>query len=194
MNLHHTHESCIQVIRFRLLRIENLDIVCSSRNTENLAVEEITRKLPSFESSWCDNQEEITSFFCNFFEDTEQNICIDGPLMCLIEHNDRILTKVLINEGLPEEHTVSHVLNKSFTWGMILEPDGIPHLFSQFDIHFLANSLGDAHGCNSSRLGAPNFSSLGKASVEEILSDLGGFPAASFSNNNQNVVIDASLN
>lgn len=48
MNLHDTHQGSIEVIRLWLFGIENLNVICSSWNAEDFAIEEIAGELSGF--------------------------------------------------------------------------------------------------------------------------------------------------
>lgn len=76
---------------------------------------------------------------------------------------------------------------------MILKANGIAHLFSQFHVHLLADSLCHAHSCYSPGLGAADLAPLVEACLVEILRDLGGLSAACFSDDDEHVVVYAGL-
>lgn len=62
--------------------------------------------------------------------------------MCFIEHNYAILAHVFVDEGLSEEHTVSHVLDNGVWASAILESDSVTNFFAQLNAHFFRNSFG----------------------------------------------------
>lgn len=59
MNLHDGYQGRIEIVGLWLLRVKNLDWVCSTRDREDRASEEVRRELLGVESGRSHNQLEI---------------------------------------------------------------------------------------------------------------------------------------
>ena len=90
------------------------------------------------------------------FEKTEQDICRDSSLLRLVKHDDRILRAQRVNETLPLQHTVRHVLDAGFGARAVLETDRVPDLLAQPAANLLSDTLRDGHGGDTTGLGTPN--------------------------------------
>ena len=81
----------------------------------------------------------------------------------------------MVQHGLAEKHTVGHVLEDCVSRGEVFETDGVAYFFSELYVHFLCNSFGDGHGCDSAGLGAGDGFAVGVACFNEELWYLCGF-------------------
>ena len=110
--------------------------------------------------------------------------------MCLINNHCRIGTQSGINHKLPQQHTIRHVLNNRTLRCVVFEPNGIPHLLAQLNIHLLCNSSGDRQCRNSSGLGASDLLvARGVPDFVEILGELGGFAGAGLADHDDDLVL-----
>ena len=94
--------------------------------------------------------------------------------MCLVEHDDRVLAHIRINETLSLEHTVRHVLDLRLGARTVFETDRIADFLSQPTPHFLGHTLRDGHGGDTTGLGAAYLATVGETSFGEVLCHLGG--------------------
>lgn len=184
MYLHNAQQGSIQVICFRILRVEQFDRVIPTWDLENLTVEEITWKFIGLESGWRHNQCKVITLLNNFLQNSEQNIRVDCSFVGLVKHDARILVEIFVNQSFSEEHTVSHVFYDSFARCKILKSDRITDFSTQCYTHFLANTLGYTHCCDSSWLGTTNFAFFRISCLQEILCNLGRFSWTCFTDNN----------
>lgn len=82
------------------------------------------------------------------------------------------------------------------SWAHVLrytQCGAITHLLAETATVLFRDSLGHGHGCHTTGLSAADLPPSGVACLGQVLSDLGGFPRASLSNNNQDLVIVDSL-
>ena len=64
----------------------------------------------------------------HLFEEAKENICMNGPLVSLIQHDYSIGLHVSINQQLSQQHTVCHVLDDSIRTCNILKSNSVPNL------------------------------------------------------------------
>lgn len=76
---------------------------------------------------------------------------------------------------------------------MVLKTNRVADLVSKLYVHLFAHSFGHTHSSHSPGLCASDFATLSKTCVIEVLSDLCSFTASCFSDNDQDIVVDASL-
>ena len=74
--------------------------------------------------------------------------------MGLVQHNATIVRHGLIDQGLSQQHSVSHILDDGLLSSAVLEPDTVADLLAELDLHLLTDPFGHTHGCHSSRLSA----------------------------------------
>lgn len=67
------------------------------------------------------------------FQETKQDISAHGSFVSFVQHDDGILRHVTINETLPQQHTVCHVLDLRLRTGAVLKPNGVPDLETKED-------------------------------------------------------------
>lgn len=65
----------------------------------------------------------------------------------------------------------------------------LSHLLSKVGANLLTDSLGHTHGCHSSGLSTAHHAIASVAILMQVLSQLGGLPAACLPNNNHNAVV-----
>lgn len=61
-------------------------------------------------------------------EETEQNISVDGSLVSFVQHDYGVLAQLGVDQTLPQQHTVCHVLDYRLRACAVLESDGVTHL------------------------------------------------------------------
>ena len=93
--------------------------------------------------------------------------------MCLVEHNDRVLDHIRINETLSLEHAVRHVLDLRLGACTVLKTDRVADFLAQPTPDFLSDTLRDGHGGDTTRLGAANLATVGETGFGEVLRHLG---------------------
>ena len=71
---------------------------------------EIRRELDSIKSCRCHNQFQIGSLLHGLFHQAKEYVSVDGPLVSLVQHDNRVLFEIWVNQTLSQEHTVRHVL------------------------------------------------------------------------------------
>lgn len=87
MNLENAHQSCIQVVSLGLFGIEDFNVICPTWDAEDFAVEEVARELLSLQSGRGNDESEVLPLEGNFLQDSEQNVSVDSPFMCLVQHD-----------------------------------------------------------------------------------------------------------
>src|SRR5271156_4889062 len=96
MDLHDSNQSGIEIIRFWLPRIHDLNRVGPSRYGENRTLIEVLGELVSIQSRRCDDEFQIRSPFQSLLEKPKKNIGGDRPLMCFVKHNHRVSLEIRI--------------------------------------------------------------------------------------------------
>lgn len=61
-------------------------------------------------------------------QQAEEHVSVDGPLVGLVQHDESVLTHVWVDETLPLQHAVGHVLDDGLGAGAVLKSNGVPHL------------------------------------------------------------------
>jgi len=97
---------------------------------------------------------------------------MDGALVGLVEHDDRVLRKGGVEQALTQEHTVCHVGDLGLGAGAVLETNGVADLLTQTAAKLFGNTLGNRHGCNTTRLGAANLALERKTLFRKVLCHL----------------------
>ena len=116
-------------------------------------------------------------------------------LVSFIDYHDRVRVQIRFNHKLSQQHTISHVLDKCTLIGVVLKPDRIAHLLTNFDIHLFSYSGSHAHCCYSSWLSATNFFVTPSISdLVQVLWKLGCFSRACLSNHNYYLLSQISDN
>lgn len=67
-------------------------------------------------------------------QQSKEHVSVYCSLVRLIQHDDRILCEVRVNQALSEQHPVCHVLDDCFRAGTVLKSNGIAHLTQKFKI------------------------------------------------------------
>lgn len=62
------------------------------------------------------------------FQQSKEDICVNGSLVGLVQHDDGILSEVGVNQALSQQHAVCHVLDDCFWAGAILKSNSVAHL------------------------------------------------------------------
>lgn len=141
--------------------------------------------------------------------------------MGFVQHDDGVLAQLRIDQTLPQQHTVRHVLDHSLGTGAVLKTDGVAHLedrsvlvrlklqrgarraavprgpkahlLSQTAAVLLRDPLGHRHSSHTTGLRAADLPPGGVTGLRQVLSDLCGFPRSRLSDHNQDLVIVNSL-
>ena len=58
----------------------------------------------------------------------EEDVCVEGALMSLIQDHDTILGQIWVHEALSNQDSVSHVFDLSLFTRLVFESDGVSHL------------------------------------------------------------------
>ena len=64
----------------------------------------------------------------DMLHETEENVCVDGSLVGLVQHDDLVLQQISVDQTLPQQHAVRHVLDLRLRAGAVLKADGVAHL------------------------------------------------------------------
>lgn len=75
------------------------------------------------------------------FQQSKEYICVDGPLVGLIQHDDGILSEVGVNQALSQQHAICHILDDCFWAGAILKSNGVAHLHKTEEANLSTESL-----------------------------------------------------
>ena len=94
--------------------------------------------------------------------------------MSLIQHDDRVLADIRVNETLSLKHAVSHVFDTGLRAGAVLKTDCIPDFLAQTTTDLFRDTFSDGHGSNTPGLGATDSAIVGVASLSEVLCHLCG--------------------
>ena len=141
MNLHDSDKCSIQIIGFGLFRVHDFDRESSAGNRENGTTVEIFGELFSVKCGGGDNQSEIRSSFDCLFQQSEEDISCDCPLVRFVKHDNGVSLKVRIQKNFSLEHSIGHVLDLRVWAGTILETDGISNLCSELAANFLGHTF-----------------------------------------------------
>jgi hypothetical protein len=80
-------------------------------------------------------------------------------------------------------------LNDRLIGSTIFKSNCISHQIPQIHVHFLADTLCNTHGSNTTRLRTPNHAILGIAILVKKLCQLGGFPRPGLAHDNYNLIV-----
>ena len=109
--------------------------------------------------------------------------------MCLVEHDDRVLAHIRINETLSLEHTVRHVLDLCLWTRTVLETDRVPDFLPKTASNLLRDTLRDGHGSDTTRLGAAYPALVRVACLGEVLDHLRGLAGTSVADDNEHLML-----
>lgn len=122
-------------------------------------------------------------------EETEEHIGGDGALVSLVEHENRVLRHVGVDETLPLQHTVGHVLDLGLGARAILETNGVADLLAETASDLLGDTLGDRHSGDTTRLGAADLELVGESSFGEVLGHLSRLARSRVSDDDEDLVL-----
>ena len=63
-------------------------------------------------------------------EEAEEDVGVDGALVCLIEHDDGVGRQGVVQQCLAQQHPIRHVFDHRLRAGAVLKPDCVAHLRS----------------------------------------------------------------
>lgn len=114
--------------------------------------------------------------------------------MSLIEQDDVVLLHQRIGHCFSEQHTVSHIFQKSEWWGTIFETNGVPDVLAKNTVHLVRYTLSYGHRSDSTGLCASNsFSWSNRRVLSNVfnapLRDLGCFTRACLSDKTDDLPI-----
>ena len=78
-----------------------------------------------------DDEFEIVTLLNCLLEKTEKYVRMDSALVGLIQHKDRVLAQVGINEALSQKHTFRHIFNFRFWCCTVLKTNGVTDFLAQ---------------------------------------------------------------
>src|SRR3546814_17589841 len=58
----------------------------------------------------------------------KQDICVDGPLMSLVQHNDSVFVEQRISQAFTHQRAIRHVPDLCSAAGAVVEANRVPHL------------------------------------------------------------------
>ena len=61
-------------------------------------------------------------------KETKEHVRVNGPLVSLVQHDDRVLGQVAVDQTLSQHHAVRHVLDDSLRTRAVLKPDRVSDL------------------------------------------------------------------
>lgn len=61
-------------------------------------------------------------------QQSKEHICMYGPLMGFIQHDNGILGQIRIYEALPQQHPICHVFDDSLGAGAVFKSNGVANL------------------------------------------------------------------
>mmetsp|Transcript_75942 Transcript_75942/g.222604 ORF Transcript_75942/g.222604 Transcript_75942/m.222604 type:complete len:376 (+) Transcript_75942:1325-2452(+) len=189
VNLQHCHKCRLDVVLLGVLGVEDLHGERPAWNCENVGVEEVAGELLGIQRCRGHNQLQLRPDFHRLLQEAEQNVSGDGPLVCLVQHDDGVLGHVGVGEHLSEQHAIGLVLDQRLRACLILEPNGISHLLPQAATELFSDALRYGHGRHSSRLGAANHATGRVTGLSEILCDLRRLATARLTDHDQHLVV-----
>ena len=117
---------------------------------------------------------------CDYYRRGMRILICHLPLVSFVHYQGRVLVQVSLSQRLSQQHAVRHILDHRLRPGEILEPDGIPHLISQFKTHFLGHALGYTHSGHTTGLGAAHHAELGVSGLVQVLRQLSGLTCKAY--------------
>ncbi len=100
----------------------------NSPHVSTYSLKEVRRELDRVKGRRRDDQLQIRSLLHGLLHEPEENVGVDRPFVCLVQHDDGVLLEIGVDETLSQEHTVCHVLDDRLRAGHILETDGVADL------------------------------------------------------------------
>lgn len=64
----------------------------------------------------------------NRLKQAKENVGVNGAFMGLVQHDDRVLRQVRVNETFSQQHTIRHVLDHCLGTRTVLKTDRVAHL------------------------------------------------------------------
>ena len=123
MDLHHGDERRVEVVGLGRLGVQDFDGEGAPRDGEDWALEEVGGVLLSIKRGRGADELEVLPALEQPLEQAEEHVRVDGPLVCLVEHDERIARELRVHEALAQQHAVGHVLDDRLGRGAILEAD-----------------------------------------------------------------------
>ncbi|KAA6429504.1 MAG: hypothetical protein FRX49_00896 [Trebouxia sp. A1-2] len=80
----------------------------------------------------------------HLFQDPKQHIGVQRPFMGFIHDDSAVPIQVPLPQGLPQQHTISHVLDDGLGASDVLKPNGIPYFFPDEAAELQSNATGSA--------------------------------------------------
>ena len=128
MDLHDGDERRVEVVGLRLLRVQHLDRKRPPGNREDRSLKKVRGELDGVKRGGRDDELEVGSLLDGLLHQPEQHVRVDRALVRLVEHDDGVLLEVRVDQALPEQHAVRHVLDFRLGARAVLEADRVADL------------------------------------------------------------------
>ena len=106
--------------------------------------------------------------------------------MCLVQHDNGVLSDVRVDQALALQHTIRHVLDARLRTGAILETDGIPDLLTKTATDLFTDTFRHRHSSDTTGLRTPYKTVGAVAILVKELCQLRGLSRASLADNDNN--------
>ena len=118
---------------------------------------------------------------------------MNRTFVSFVEHDDRVLREIWIQQALSQKHTICHILDDGLWRCTIFETDSVTDFFSESATELFCDTLGDRHSRHTTWLSTADLAPLAEAVFDEILSHLRRFTRTSFSNDYKDLIVSHGL-
>lgn len=123
------------------------------------------------------------------FEQAKEHIRRDRSLVSFVKHENTVLRHVWIDKAFPLKHAVGHVFDLGLGTRAVFETDRVANFLAETATNFFGDTLGNRHGCNTTRLCATNFESIGVTCFGEVLCHLSCLARSRVSYDNEDLIL-----
>mmetsp|Transcript_32112 Transcript_32112/g.68363 ORF Transcript_32112/g.68363 Transcript_32112/m.68363 type:complete len:713 (-) Transcript_32112:7-2145(-) len=171
----------LDVVPFRLGRVEYFHGECAARHLEERGAVEVGLKLLRVERGGHDDNLELAVLAPllplgeDLHQQPHQHVSRQSPLVRLVQNDHGVPAQQRIVHRLPQKHPVRQELeHRLVRVAHVLEPNRVPHRPPQRHVHLLRDAGGNARRRHPPRLGAPHARSsrAGVPNLDQELRDL----------------------
>ena len=110
--------------------------------------------------------------------------------MRLVQHNDRVLADIWVDETLSLQHTIRHVLDARFRTRAVLKTDRVTNFLSKPATNLLGDTFCHGHCSDTPGLSATDLALVSESLLCQILSHLCRLPRAGVTNNDKDLMLN----
>lgn len=189
VNLHYSLDRRLVVVFLRRLRIEDFNRVHAAWDIDERRSREVLLEALSVKGCTHHNYLELWALWQDFFEKPKENVSRQSALVSLIKNDDAVLRQHWVQHRLTQQHAICQILEPGLFGRLIFKPNRVTNESTKLDVHLLRDTLGDAHGSDSSRLRTGNILRPCEAGIQEELRHLRRLARTSLSLQDHDLVL-----